>query len=103
MFADHLFTTSYDENEKKRSALLQSILERHKEPYVQRAEEIKRNYPQQMQSEHLRELNQKMVSDPMIKGIADQIAEELLQKGVVFVGVYTDGSISCHTKDEVFK
>ncbi|MCH7391829.1 hypothetical protein [Acinetobacter dispersus] len=102
MFPEYLFTTSND-NEKKRRALLQSILNRHNDPYLEQAEDIKRKYPKELQAEYMRELHQKMVSDPMIKGITSKIAEELTQKGVVFIGVDADGSVSYHTKTDVFK
>lgn len=79
------------------------MLEHCRSPYYEKAEDIKKIFPLDMQVEKLQEIHQMMIEDPAIKGITRLIADKVMHQGAAFMVVGGDGGLNMLSKSDVLK
>ncbi|WP_109439835.1 hypothetical protein [Acinetobacter haemolyticus] len=79
------------------------MLDHCRSPYYEKAEDIKKIFPFDMQVEKLQELHQMMIEDPTIKGITGLIADRVRHEDTVFMVVDANGDLNILPKPDVFK
>ena len=79
------------------------MLEHCRSPYYEKAEDIKKIFPFDMQVEKLQELHQMVIEDPAIKAVTRLIADKVMHEGVAFAMIGSDGTMNIRSDLDVFK